>query len=75
MVDMDPLGDKSPPKVPFIKGDFAAFIQDTEFLDRYGPSWRAVFLNLVVLIAIGLISWLICVNTLIPRRKHAVDGL
>ena len=60
---MNPLDDKSPPKVPFIKEDFAALIQETEFLDRYGRSWRAVFLSLVVLIAIGLISWLICVNT------------
>jgi hypothetical protein len=60
---MDPVDDKNRPKVPFIKEDFEALMQDTEFLRRYGQGWRALFLSVVILIVVGLISWLICVNT------------
>ena|SRR5258708_631217 len=63
---MDPPDDPSPQKFAFSKEareDFAALMQEAEFLRRYASWWRAVFLALVVLIAIGLISWLICVNT------------
>jgi hypothetical protein len=59
---MDPVDDPNLPKIPFSKEDFVALTQCNGFLVKYGRSVRAVFLNLAVLIAIGLIGLLICLN-------------
>jgi hypothetical protein len=61
---MDPLDDPNLPEISFFKDeDFADLKKCTEFLREYGHYWAAVFANLAVLIAIGLIGWLVRGNT------------
>jgi hypothetical protein len=66
MATMDPSNDPGLPEITFFNdGDFADLKKRTEFLREYGHYEIAVFANLTVLIAIGLVGWLICANTAI----------
>ena len=59
---MDPAtDDQGIPEINFIKdGSFSNLVRFTKYLNTYRAGWRAVFVNLAVLIVLAAIVWGVC---------------